>query len=733
MNKPHFHTSTAIQALLIASAFFSAPALAQDAGSADSQDAGNLEEIIVTAQKTESNLQDTPVSVQAVDGADLTSTSVAELRDAMKDVPGMIFTSQGNFGLRIAARGTGPGVLNGSGGVSTLFDGVFSSSQMLWRVGFYDVDRIETLLGPQGTLYGRNAQGGVVNLVTRKPERDFGGYVTAGYGNYDLVNVQGAVNAPLGEKFALRIAGSYNDRDGFLSNGQNDNGTWGLRGKLLFEPSDGLSMLLGAEHYVIDENGQAPISGFAVPTRTLFTVPLGVGVNPAAPSYTTKGYYKRKADRLWMETNADLGFARLTVIPAYFNTKEEDQATRIVLPANAGYSNISLGQGSFKEMSLETRLSSLPDSPVQWIAGAYFYHGRDFSPADTYTNAADILQATDGTISLRTGALDDITVRTWDASGFFGQVTVPLGERLRVIGGLRYSKDSAGFYSNGVGTVGADVDASWSHWDWRAGLQFDVSEDSMAYFTVATGYRPGGFSPAPPYPSYGIEESLTYEFGMKNELFDRTLRLNFAVFFNDYTGFQQAIFQPCFRPPGTNTGGLPNCVSPGGPAVNLTILNVPSLRVFGGEANVVWAPTSSDRFTANVSVNDSRINSSVLIGLPPSQVNVQGSRLPNAPKWAGNFSYAHDFSFGGMKLTPEISARYQGDVNLLLPATNPNNNQPGVWRFDASLSLVPDNGRWSLNIWGRNLSDKIVKASANGASFFLDAPRTYGATLSFNF
>jgi iron complex outermembrane recepter protein len=715
------HLFTAASGLALALTCQGTAAFAQETPAETEADSG-LEEIIVTATKSETNLQDTPVSVQTIAGEDLATDSVAELRDAMKDVPGVIFTSQGNFGLRIAARGVGPGVLNGQGGVSTLYDGVFSASPMLWRVGFYDINRIETLLGPQGTLYGKNAQGGVINLVTNNPKHEFGADLTAGIGNYDLVNVQGAVNVPLGDMFALRVAGSYNDRGGYLSNGQNDNGTWGLRGKLLFEPTDDLSILLGAEHYEIDEAGQAPVAGFTTPTRALYTV-----------TYSDKQYYRKSADRIWMETNADLGFAKLTVIPAYFNTKEEEQATRIVLPFNAGFSQISFGQGNLKELSIEARLASQPSSPVQWIVGGYYYDSRDFNPGDGFSTAADILQAADGTLSLRAGALDDVFVRKQSSSGVFAQVTVPLTERFRVIGGLRYSKDTGSQYSNGVGGIAADVRSSWSHTDWRAGLQYDLSDNSMVYASIATGYRPGGFSPAAPFPAYGIEESTTYEFGSKNEFFDRTLRLNFAVYYNDYRGFQQSIFEACTRTPLSNPTNLPLCVSPGGPPVNLTIQNVAKLRVFGGEASVVWAPTDADRFTANVSFNDSRINSALLIGLPPSQVNVQGARLPNAPVWAGNFSYAHDFSLFGGKLTPEVSARYQGEVNLVLPATNLNNIQGGVWRWDASLSFAPDNGRWSVNLWARNLSNEIVKASANGAAFYLDAPKTYGASVSVHF
>jgi iron complex outermembrane recepter protein len=722
--------------ILAGIASFAAPALAQSTEAAAKEADGTLEEIVVTATKNETNLQDTPVSVQTADGDDLTATSVAELRDALNEVPGIVLASQGNFGLRVSARGSSSGILNGQSGVSTLYDGVFSSSPMLWRVGFYDVNRIETLLGPQGTLYGRNAQGGVVNLVTNNPTRDFGGYLTAGVGNYDVVNIQGAINAPLGEQFAVRVAGSYNDRGGYLSNGQNDNGTWGIRGKLLFEPTDGLSMLLGAEHYVIDEAGQAPVVQFTTPTRAVFAVPV---TNTGTVQYSNQNFYKKRADRVWLETNADLGFARLTVIPAYFVTKEETQATRVALPANAGFSQISFGRGDFKELSLEVRLASQPSSPVQWIVGGYYYDAREFFPGDAYITASDILQASDGSLSLRAGALDDLAVRKQDAVGAFAQATFPITDRLRAIAGIRYSEDNASFYTNGADiavAVPRSVTGSWNHTDWRAGLQFDVADRSMLYATVATGYRPGGFSPAAPNPAYGIEESTTYEIGSKNELFGRTLRLNLAVYYNDYKGFQQSTFQACFRASPTNptnTAGLPLCVSPGGPAINLNIVNVGEVEVYGAELNTVWAPTDNDRLTLNVSYIHSEIKSPLLIGLPPAQVQVQGNALPNAPKWAGNASYAHDFELFGGRLTPEVTVRHQGFVNLVLPVSNAFNNQAAVWRFDASLAFVPDNGRWSINAWARNLSNEIVKASQQGAASFLDAPQTYGVSFSVNF
>lgn len=684
------------------------------------QGENQLEEVIVTALKTETNLQDTPVTVATVGGEELASQSVADLRDALNDVPGLVFTSVGNFGMQVSARGVGPGIARGQGGMSTLFDGVYSSSQIAWRVGYYDVSRIEVLLGPQGTLYGRNAEGGVVNLVTNNPTHEIERQITAGIGNYGLRNIQGMANVPLADTLSLRIAGSYNSRDGYLSNGQNDNGSAGLRAKLLYEPTDGLSILVGGEHYNVDEKGQAPVGNFVTPTRSVFTVP-----------YTDKQFYRREANRLWAEINADVGIGNLTLIPAYVKTKEADELTYAPAPGGA-FQSIAFGEGSAREKSFEARLSSDPSSTIQWVAGAYFYRVRDFSPGDSYGSTSDI-SVSNRTIVLRPGARDDYVDGTQRSKGYFAQATVPIVERLRVIGGIRYSNDKARYFNDGAATVAADIDARWTHTDYRAGLQYDVAPQSMVYATVSSGYRPGGFSPAPPFPAYDIEEITSYELGSKNELLDGRLRINGDVFYYDYQGYQQVTFQSCVHAGDPNPGNLPLCT--GGPNVNAIIQNVEKVSVIGGELAAQFAPTGDDRVNVNLSYNDSEIKSPLFVAntSPFDLVNVQGNHLPYVPIWAGNLGYEHDFAVWGGRLTPQAGASYQDAVNLALPEIKPGNNQAAVWQFDASVSFAPDDGKWRANVWGRNLSNEIVRASVNGGSTYLAPPRTYGITFSTSF
>jgi iron complex outermembrane recepter protein len=222
---------------------------AAEAAASAAADTATLEEVVVTAEKQVSSIQRTAVSVAAVLGEDIATHGVTQLDEALKSLPGVVI-SQGPTGFNPTVRGIGPSLptnLGGDAGISTNYDGVYNNADIFSRAGFYDLARIEVLRGPQGTLYGRNAEGGVLNVVSANPshEQQSTGGITLG--SYNLRQFTGMINMPLSDSLAVRLAASSVKRSGFLSNGQDDNDAQGVRAKLLWTPSEAVSLLVGGE------------------------------------------------------------------------------------------------------------------------------------------------------------------------------------------------------------------------------------------------------------------------------------------------------------------------------------------------------------------------------------------------------------------------------------------------------------------------------------------------------
>lgn len=696
---------------------------AQTAPAASDVDAGpqgQLQEVTVTATKVATDLQKTPVTVQTVGGQELSSSPVSNLQAALDNIPSVKIDSQNGLNSEVIARGVGPGVLGGSPGVALLTDGYYTSSQLTSVAGYYDISRIEVQLGPQGTLYGKNAEGGVVNIITNDPTMTYGSSLTVGFGNYDLHNVQGAVNVPLSDSLALRIAGTYNSQNGYLSNGQDDNGSYAVRAKLLYMYNDDISAVFAFEYTDInDDGGITGVPAFVTASsQQAFSVPY-----PSGQVYQDSGY------RTSIDFKANVGFADLTVLPVYVHTNPVKQTLNdyvyqiipgigAVSSGGIGGVNYGLGDGTNEE-SVEVRLASHRSSWLQWIVGAYEYHSTGGTPGDSYSTLEP------STFTVTPGAASAITAATSDSQAYFGQATVPVTDKLHLIGGLRYSKDKAFTYNNGATGAPEDASGGWDHVDYKLGATYQLDADSMLYLTYATGYRPGGFSPGAPYTPYPNETLSSFELGTRNEFLDHTLRVNADVFYYSYNHYQLVVLTPCGQE------GESVCSIPGVP-VN-PLISAPKAQIEGAELAVQYLPTPADHISVSMALNDSKIKSNVVVG----GIDDLGQRLPLAPVFADNMSYSHDFKMRLGVLTPGITVDYESKHTLVFPPSPvliPDDMQMATWRVDAFLNLQPPNANWYVNLWGKNLTNEVIKTSStDGSTITLAAPRTYGVTVSAKF
>lgn len=697
-----FVSATSVAALLLAGSASAQEAARDGAGQAaaagrnaaaagsqatqDEADAGVIQDIIVTAQKTQSTLQKTPLAITVVGGNQITDEARTAADDVLKNVPGVEVQGAAR-GLVVAIRGLGsdlpPGV--GESSVSTNYDGVYNIRAEAAVLGFYDLDRVEVLRGPQSTLYGRNATGGVVNVVSAVPELgNTSGYVSFGTGNYDLARVEGAINLPFGETVALRVSGTAIARDGFLSNGHNDQVGQGGRAKLIFKPDDALTVIAGVEatHVAGHGPGAVEVANFES-GKAYTTADSGIG----GQNYT--GY------KYWTQVDVRAGPGTFTILPAY------QTGSGTVQGFFGGRGTNGWDPRRVRQKSLEARYASNPGAPVTWLVGYYHY---------------DYLQHTISYADATYGSDDGFTRNTGNSDAVFGQLTVPLTSALRLIGGARYTWDKRHATGTGLtdGTI-YDGEVRGRFFDYRAGAEVDVARGSLLYGTVASAFRPGGVNPFNG-GTYWPERLTSFEVGAKNRFLDDRLQVNASAFYYDYTDFQVVDF----------------FIGATGP--NLVFYNADA-RNYGAELETQWLVTREDRINLSLAYLDSKITGDLVLHPedPFSAVNFKGERLPHSPRWSLKGGYEHVFTLAsGAAITPRVDGRY-----VTAQAIAPNNSaaarQGAYLTGDASLGYAFPNAALTLTAYVKNVTDKAVKTGYFVGYLTVAAPRTYGVSLTSRF
>lgn len=645
-------------------------AQAQSAAPKTEPEYTGLDDIVVTAQRREENLQRAAIAVSAVAGETLTEQSITQATDLTRLVPSLQIAPASSF-TQIYLRGVGTFGANAFAeqGVAFNLDGVYLSRPAAPAGLFYDLERLEVLKGPQGTLYGRNATGGAVNVITAKPRLgEASGNLNAEYGNYDAIKTSGAVNLPIGERFAVRLAGQVAKHDGYFSDGYDDEDTWAVRGQVRGDFSDAVNATLSIDYADVGGMG----SGGTIMPLVDGDARLGpsdprviaayLARTPTAPVpqivARNDGYQNNRFLGVTTTINADLGFARLTVIPAYRKTDLDFR----------GYASsflIDIEEKS-EQSSLEARLAG-DYGNLTWVAGAYVF-SEDVDANQVFD------QGSNGTRILSKLATDSVAA--------FGQATYSLTDRFRVTGGLRYTKDTksqvteahtlpfAGFVPGVFPLVPIILDlrsdinneVEFEKVTYKAGIEYDAGPASLIYATVATGFKSGVLFPAVVNGFSAPESMVAYTLGTKNRFFNNTLQLNGEAFLWDYTDQQVS-----------HLGPVQVAATPGGPIYGPIYLteNAGAATIAGAELEVVFQPTASDQFSANIQYLDAtydelKYQAYSTTGAPPAigcpitptalagasatariyNVDCSGRSLVNAPKWSLQLGYVKTLELG---------------------------------------------------------------------------------------
>lgn len=735
-----------------------------------------LDAIQVSATKRETPLQKTPVAITAIGADTLDKDRVMNVQDITKMVPGFQATTQGDHGvITLTMRGIGNDSAKteyADPEVAMFIDGVYSPRPEAAAGLLLDIDNVQVMRGPQGTLWGRNSTAGAVNFVTAKPELGyFYGNAKFELGNYNHVGTRAAVNLPVSDTFAMRVAVAQEQHDGYVDyqdpqgqipsvDQQRANFIAGGGDPAAFQPIDtALFAHDGQKKYSAQDQTAARVSARWKPNeaftwdlsfeyfRDRGTPSMELMQQPRAGQdfwsalIDTAPYLKRDSRTLRSHIDYDIGDRMTLSYIAGFNRYSGkgtfDQDAGAVLPTSfatgGAYQQDRTNYSNYQSSSHELDLKSRGENDVDWILGLY-YAAED----NNIRFDIPIMNGTQqGTVNWQGSFIQP--KETVKSEAVFGQATVHLNDVLSLTGGARYSKDrKRNIGGRGWGWAydpdvpqdpiapttqpGPDTGFNVSTYNdatykdnnvtWLARLDANLSDTALVYASVSTGYKAGGTQDAGAL--YKPEKLTNYEIGTKLSFLDGHLTWNSAVYYEDFKDFQ--LSAPVTYPDGSRGLGFSNAQG--------------STKVLGIESELA-VQGKNDRFNVVFSAIPKKelgtlpyAGSNDYAGLPPCApesgiancVDVSGNDLPHAPDLALTVVYEHDFVLAnGGRLTPRLSAQYQSSSWLSPFNFDDRDKQSAYGRGDVSLRYEEPQGRWWAGAYVQNVTDGKVRTNARRA------------------
>jgi len=689
-----------------------------------SNDSGQLSEIVVTAQKREESLQRAPVAVTAVAQDTLVRAGVNNIMELSRVAPDVRVTRTA-AGANIAIRGIVSADTSPTSETPNAvhIDGAYLPKPTGLEGFFYDIARIEVLKGPQGTLYGRNASGGAINIVTNRPTFDFAAKGEVEVGNYDLIRTTGALNVPINDTLATRFAFQTLNRSGYYKSGLDAADQTGGRFEALWKPNERQTLFFSADLEKIGGKGSGSSNLIGV-----IAAPRGPG-DPNTiipdPRDDTRFYgnaernrYDTQSAGMSLQYDQDLGFATLTVQGAYRDINSDNW-----IAAGSPLGGINHAVAKTDAFTGEVRLTSNETLPLQYVVGAFAFTGRNAGYMQTFSTTTAVVP--------QLGFLNPYERANSYAA--FGQATYtpPSIGQLHLTAGVRYTyddkkADTATQFALNPYTLMHNT-ASWDAVTYKAGVSFDVTPQSLLYADISTGYKAGGFAYGAT-PLYDPERITAYQIGSKNRFFGNRLQLNLEGWIYDYKNYETNIAY-------FNANGI-----------NLTVTNAGAAKYYGASLESEFLVTPRDRLAMNVTYLHARYGQYDLnvkypgLGLS----NYTGTTIPGVPMWQGTASYTHTWDLGGGDLDAQIAMQYRGHTLLSTTATNTPNAvyiTDDAWAtFDVSVRYTPIRSKWNVTGYVRNIEneDNLLGAGYSNNTFgyvtgSFNAPRTFGVIVGASF
>ncbi len=741
-----------------------------------------LGEIIVTAQRREENLQDVPISIDVVSGDKLGAVTAGgvDVRGLSGRVPSLLVESSfGRTFPRFYIRGLGNTDFdfNASQPVSLVYDDVVLENPILKGFPIFDLDRIEVLRGPQGTLFGRNTPAGIVKFDSVKPKDEPGGYGRISFGRFNAVNAEGAIGGPIGDKLSVRLSGLYQRQDNYVDNvlptGTQKNALEGYREyagriQVLANPTENLDILLSGQFR--DLNGTARVFRANVFTRGQ----TGLNSNFDRYRVSTDGQNEQrvKAQNVSGRVNWDLGPVSLISVTSYWH----GEATSVgdvdggfganFLPPNLfGPGDIPFtaetrdSVPSLKQFTQEFRVASNGGGPLSYQAGLFYFHENLDIVSENYSTLGDPLNPPEGVNILVSQA------QTSKAYGVFGSLTYKLTDRLSVTGGVRYNDDKRRysvvrgkdtqfplFLQNPLGTVNRRVSDNNVTWD--ASATYAATDDVNLYARVARGYRAPSiqgrilFPPATATPlesgvTVGQSETITsWEAGAKSTFLDGRGRLNLSGFYYNLNNAQL-----------TAVGGGVNANR---------LINADNVRGYGFEMDMELKPLPQLLLTAGLSYNHTEIRDPNLttaacgatrvdtfpnvslctlldpIVTPaapfaPAIVNIDGNSLPQSPRWIANWTARYSIPVGDAEIYAFTDWSYRSKINFFLYQSVEFQDKR---MLEGGLRIGYKTDSFDLSAFVRNITKDTSAVGGidfNNLTGFVNEPRIWGIEAGYKF
>ena len=728
-------TATALSVGLLAALGLGGQAAAQN----------TLEEVVVTATKRSTSLQDIAGGASVIGGDDVGPGGIENVRDMAVAVPNLSIGDQFGF-ARVFMRGIGMTSIDigGEGSVSFLQDGAIIPRPAAQLVGMFDLEQVEVLRGPQGTLYGRGATAGAINLVTAKPGDELGGYLTATGGNYGLMTFQGAVDLPLGDAWALRLATKIEERDGYgenLFSGEDvdDRSAQAYRGTLAYDGDGAVSGALSFQYYEEDDRNFA-FHYFGPSQGTAGGLPPAVPVLGGQTVFDVGGdFYDINSDQEALNEREgylanlllDFELSDRMSLRSVTSVQDLDRFLRDDLDSTDAD---LFGRNDYTEQSesfSQEFTLNVDGDRMDLLAGVMYFeeelYGQVLVPLNNVCFLlAPALCGTPVGDALNSGRYEqngDVDITAYAA---YAEVTWDLSDAFTLIAGVRYNYEER----EGTGTfrfdaagldVNTDQDADWDDITPRVTLQYRPDDNMMLYATYNQAFKSGVINTGSVSPPLDPETVDAWEVGIKGGSDDGTFTYGLIGFWYDYQDLQISFVDE------TST---------------VTTVNAAEAENYGLElelAGELGGGFSADFYGTYLSAEYKEFfNGDYANGFEIADLS--GNTLPNAPEYTARLGINYETEAGGGLLRVRGEAYWQDEI-FFTEWNRADAYQDSYTLLNASVDYMLPGGSWLLSLWGRNLGDEeIISNNIITAPLYnslrvgsMMPPRTYGVTASFSF
>lgn len=710
-----------------------------------------IDEIVVTAQKREQNLADAPISITAFTSTQIESAGLGDLSEIGHFTPGLYWNNINVSKPQVFIRGLGTTAFDAGSdpSVAVFLDDTYIARFAGMSMEMLDIERIEVLKGPQGTLYGRNSAGGAVKVITQAATDTLTAKLQTSVGNYNSVDVHGTISGPITDNIKGRLSVMSRDGDGYVKvlnspRDAFDTNRSMVRGKLEFALSDSTSLIVSADYGRVREGMWAMESSGQVIAQKHPSVVVTTTPGKFDEAYDFNGYQHSSTWGANARLESDLGFADFTSISSFRNAKLDELNDFDASAADSIRRQFAEDSDAFQQ---ELRLASPKDAgPLTWVGGVYFFHenvdrlGQFFAGKDNQFVIG--IGPFPGNGGQPFSSLDTRTIKNTSVA-VFGQATYAILSNLNLTAGGRYSYDKKTMDRTAT-TVGApptgvnpflaapftvQTGKSWDSFDPAVILDYHVTDNAMVYGSYKLGYKAGGFQTDPVVNAtaakviFDPEHSESFEIGFKSDWLDRRLVLNGAAFLNTYDNLQ-----------------FLRTVSLGNGSFASLIANGASAKSKGVELDLTALPFEG----LSLSIGYAYLDSTYRNFIASDGRNLSGRQTARSPKNTLNVDASYAMPVGDGLLTLQGHVNYTSSFWFEGSGYAPYGQSKSYTLLDGRLSYDTGDKQWRISLWGKNLTNQpyrthnitIVVAPSPLTVASLDTygrPRTFGVEVAWRY